>query len=92
LSFSGRVDSDFDSLVFQGCEESIDAVGVLVGRLGVGELGVDESLGDSLLSREGLLALEPSNVDTFSFDGMRDSLVYQSGRVVHVPCALLPLW
>jgi hypothetical protein len=50
------VETKFDSFVFQGREEAVDAVGVAVGRLCVEEAGVDETFGDSLLSGKGLLA------------------------------------
>jgi hypothetical protein len=62
LSSCGRVETNFDALVFQGCEESVDAVGAAVGCLGVEEAGVDEALGDSYLSSEGLLALEATYI------------------------------
>jgi hypothetical protein len=51
------VETNFDAFVFLGCEESVDAVGDSVGRLGVEEPGLDEALGDSFLSRECLFAL-----------------------------------
>jgi hypothetical protein len=62
LSFCGRVETNFDSFVFQGREEAVDAVGAAVGRLCVEESRVDEAFGDSLLPGKGLLAFESSNV------------------------------
>jgi hypothetical protein len=62
LSFYGRAETNFDALVFQICEESVDAVGITVGFLGVEAARVYEALGDSLLSSECLLALEASYV------------------------------
>jgi hypothetical protein len=35
LSFCGPVETNFNALVFQGCGECVDAVGVAVGCLGV---------------------------------------------------------
>jgi hypothetical protein len=86
LSFYNRVETNFDAFVFQSWEESIYVIGASVGYLGVEEAGVYEGLGDSLLSSEGLLALEASNVGKSRLDGMRDSLVCPNGRVVHIPC------
>jgi hypothetical protein len=37
-------------------------------------------------SREGLFTLEAENVAKSRLDGMRDSLVFLSGRVVDIPC------
>jgi formylmethanofuran dehydrogenase subunit E len=51
------VETNFDAFIFHGCEEPVDAVGASVGHLGVEELGVDVTLGDSLLSSDGLLAI-----------------------------------
>jgi hypothetical protein len=78
------VETNFDALVFHGCEESVDAVGAAVGCLGVEEAGVDEALGDSLFSCEGILGLELSFVGKARLHGMRDSLVCPNGRVVHI--------
>jgi hypothetical protein len=47
----------------------------------------DEALGNSLLSSEGLVALEPSDVGKSRLDGMLDSLACPNGRVVHIPGA-----
>jgi hypothetical protein len=91
LSFCGRVDASFDSLVFQGCEESVEAVGTAVGNLCVQEAGVHEAFGDSHLSRKGLFALEAANnIGMSRLDGWRGSLVCPLDRVVDIPyaCAL----
>jgi hypothetical protein len=56
------VETSFDAFVFHGCEKSIDAVGAAVGYMDIEEAGVYEALGDSLLSSEGLLALDSANV------------------------------
>jgi hypothetical protein len=77
------VETNFDALVFQGCEEFVDAVGAAVGCLGVEEAEVCEALGDSLFSSEGLLALEASYVGKSRVDGLLDNLVCTNGRVVH---------
>jgi hypothetical protein len=47
------METNFDAFLFQGCEESIDAVGAAVGLPRVEEAGAYEALGDSLLSSEG---------------------------------------
>jgi hypothetical protein len=52
------VETSLDTFVFQGCMESVDDVGAVVGRVCVEEAGVNEGLCDSLLPREGLLALD----------------------------------
>jgi hypothetical protein len=85
LSFCGREETNLDPFVFQGCEETVDAVGVAVDGLCVKEAGVSEAFCDSLLSREGLLALEAANVGKSRLDGLRDSLVCPNGRVVDIP-------
>jgi hypothetical protein len=86
LGFCGRAETNFDSPASQGCEESVDAVGVGVGRLGVNGSGVYEVRDDllSLLSREDLFAFESSNAVKSRFDGPRDSLVCLNGRVMYV--------
>jgi hypothetical protein len=61
LSFCGRVETNFDAFVVLGCEESVNAVSVAVGCLRDKEAGESEALGDSLRSREDLLALEAAN-------------------------------
>jgi hypothetical protein len=62
LSFCGRVETNFDPFVIQGCEEAVDAVGAAVGRMCVEEAGADEASGDSLFSGKGFLAFESPNV------------------------------
>jgi hypothetical protein len=52
--------------------------------LGIEEPGVDEALGDSLLSREGLLAHESSNMSRSLVDGLRYCLLCRNGRVMNV--------
>jgi hypothetical protein len=52
--------------------------------MGVEEAGVDEALGDSLLSGEGLVTLEASYVGEPRLDSLRGSLVCPNGRVVHI--------
>jgi hypothetical protein len=79
------VETNFDPFVFKGCEESVDAVGVVVGSQCVKEAGVHEAFGDSLLSRKGLLALEAANIGKPRLDGLSDSLLYPNGRVVDIP-------
>jgi hypothetical protein len=79
------VETNFDTFVVKGCEESIDAVGAVVGCMRIEEAGVSEALGDSLRSREGLLTLEAANVGKSRLDGLRDSLVCPNGRVVDIP-------
>jgi hypothetical protein len=78
------VETNFDALVFQGCEESIDAADASAGRQSVEEAGVCEALGDSLFSSEGLVALESSNEGKSRLDVLRDSLVCPNGRIVHI--------
>jgi hypothetical protein len=51
----------------------------------VEEAGVNEALGDSLLSREGLLKLAAANVGKSRLDGRHDNLVCSNGRVVDIP-------
>jgi hypothetical protein len=51
LSFCGCLDTNFDTSVFEGYEESVDAAGAAVGCVRVEEPGVKEALGESLLSR-----------------------------------------
>jgi hypothetical protein len=75
LSFCGRVETNFDPFVFQGCQEAVDTVGAAVGRLCVEEAGVDEAFGHSLLSGKGFLAFESPNVGKSRLNGLRDSLV-----------------
>jgi hypothetical protein len=62
LSFRGRVETNFDPLVFQGCEECVDAIGAPVGNMYVEEAGVNQAFNDSLLSRKGVLALGAANI------------------------------
>jgi hypothetical protein len=83
LSFCGRVETNFDALVFRGREEAVDAVNEAVGCLGVEDVGVYEALGDTLMSSGGLLAIEASYAGKSRLDGMRDRLVCPNGRVVH---------
>jgi hypothetical protein len=78
------VGTNFDEFVFQGCEESVDAVGAAVGCLRVEEAGVNEAFCNSLLSCEGLFALEAANVGKSRLDGLRDSLVCPNGRAVDI--------
>jgi hypothetical protein len=56
------VETNFDALAFHGCEDSVDAADAAVSYLSVEEAGLNEALGDSLLSNEGILALETSYV------------------------------
>jgi hypothetical protein len=86
LSFCGRVETNFDPLVFRGCEESVDAVDAPVGNLYVEEARVHEALNDSLLSRKGVLALGAANIGKLRLDGLRDSLVCPNGCVVDIAC------
>jgi hypothetical protein len=84
--FCGRVETNFETFVFHGCEGSVDAVGVAVNSLCVEEAGVhDEACCDSLLSREGLLTLEAVNVGKSLLGGLRDSLMCPNGRVLDGP-------
>jgi hypothetical protein len=78
------VETNFDPFVFQRCEESVDAVGVVVGIQFVEEAGFHEAFGDSLLSRKGLLALEAANIGKTRFHGLGDSLVCPNGRVMDI--------
>jgi hypothetical protein len=43
LSFCGRVETNFNPFVFQGREESVDAVGAAVDSMCAEEAGVDEA-------------------------------------------------
>jgi hypothetical protein len=68
------------------------AVGAAVGCQRVEKAGVHgEALGDSLLSSEGIAALEPANVGKSSLDGMRDSFVSQRPRREHSRPSIFPL-
>jgi hypothetical protein len=78
------VETNFDSFVFQGCKETVDAVCASVGRLGVAEPGVDEALGDTLSFREGFLALKSSNSGKSRLEGLRDSPVCTNVRLGNV--------
>jgi hypothetical protein len=84
LSFCGRVETNFDSFVFQGREEAVDAVGAAVGRMCVEEPGVDEAFGYLLLSGKGLLAFESSDVGKSRLDGL---CVRTAAYVISQACA-----
>jgi hypothetical protein len=86
LSFCGRVETNFDTFVFKGWEESIDVDGASVGCLSFEEADDYEALDDSLLSSKGLLAFESSIVGKSRLDDLRDSFVCPNGRVVNIPC------
>jgi hypothetical protein len=89
LSFCGRVETNFETFVCQGCEEFVDAVGAPVGCMRVQETGVHEAFCDSLLSREGLLALEAANVGKSRLDGLRDNMcVRTAASLTSQACAL----
>jgi hypothetical protein len=85
LSLRGRVETNFDALVFQGCEESVDAVGTAVADWLSKNVEYKRRSATRSSQVRAFLPLKRLMHVKSRLDGMRGSLVCPKGRVGHIP-------